>query len=99
MKVYKKIEYQTSYNKLEKIICDVCKAETTHEWKKNDGDAIEIKIHKRDGFIYRIVDGYDHDEGEGTQIHIDLCPTCFDSQFVPWIQMQGGNVHTERWNF
>ena len=97
MKVYKKIEYQSSYNRLEKIVCDVCKAETTKEWKQRDTNEFKIEVSMREGTIYQMVDGYDRDEGEGTQINIDLCPNCFKFKLIPWIQSQGGNVHTEAW--
>ena len=99
MKVYKKIEYQTSYNRLEKIICDVCKAETTKEWKHHNTDEFKIEISMREGFIYRMVDGYDHDEGEGTKTQIDLCPDCFKSKLIPWIESQGGVPNRKEWEY
>ena len=99
MKVYKKIEYQTSHDRLEKIICDVCKAETTNEWKSRDTDEVKIEISMREGTIYRMTDGYDYNEGEGTKTHIDLCPDCFKSKLIPWIESQGGVPHTEEWNY
>ena len=92
MKVYKEIEYMTSSTHLVKMICDLCRAETLSQWKKNDSDAVEIEIRLTEGFACS-------DGGGGTRIAIDLCPTCFKSQLVPWIQMQCGNVHVEEWDF
>ena len=102
MKVYKKIEYMTSSNRLEKIICDLCKAETTNEWRQNNSDnsdVIEINISISEGYIHKMIDGYDHDEGEGTKTTIDLCPDCFKSKLLPWVVSHGGVPQKETWEY
>lgn len=83
------VDREVTQKYLQKIFCDICKAETNHykEWKMDDYgyQKAEIKI------VYDESAG-DQYGGYGSRIEVDLCPQCFKSKLIPFLEQNGVKV-------
>lgn len=71
--------------------CDLCgkKAWSGDDWKPGCYDVLEtdvtVTVKKREGVNYP--EHHDVEEWD-----IDLCPDCFETKLVPWLQSQGAKI-------
>ena len=78
--------------------CDLCPAETKHEiggdgnWGTPytySGKEITVEVRFREEIS-------DHDGGgQVKEVEADLCPNCFLTKLVPWLESQGAKVKKE----
>ena len=79
----------------DKTTCDLCgKAALRGDWERsyyevNDTE-IEVKIRQKDGVSYP-------EGGYGTEYEIDMCPECFKTKLIPWLESQGCTAKRKEW--
>lgn len=88
-KEYKTIEIpNTTRTTLDKVICDVCGAETGGDsnWAKSNYYKFdEVTIERRYGERYP--------EGSSTtEQEYDICPECFEQKIVPFLKGLGAEI-------
>jgi len=82
---------------LKQITCDLCGREAKKgHWDSsiysvNETD-IEVTIKQKEGDTYP-------ESGSGTEIIVDLCPTCFKERLVPWLNSQGASIEEKEWDY
>ena len=98
MKTYKtEIIPQHTERVLNKRTCDICgrKAET-YDWGAAMYEVKEtvvcVEVRQRQGVSYP-------EGGSGTEIEVDLCPTCFKEKLVPWLRSQGATIEEKEWEW
>lgn len=92
MKTYKTVRVPASEQKcVDKITCDLCGAMSPRgdSWS-NDAreDVAETSVSMTLGWGSR-------DGGDKTTTLYDICPTCFKSKLMPWLEAQGAKPQTE----
>ena len=93
MKTYEARQRPSStYEALVETKCDLCGKTTKSEWKNGSFDATETEIRLRTGSSYP-------EGGGGEETEIDICPDCFTSKLIPWVQAQGGKPTTKEWDW
>lgn len=91
MKKYEeKTRPETKYEQLVETRCDVCGKTTTDEWRTGSFDAVEVVVKLKTGSSYP-------EGGGGEETTIDICPDCFKTQLVPWVQSKGGEPTKTEW--
>ena len=63
---------------LDKTTCDLCEKAVTKEKYSEEGVTIEFKT----GEVYP-------EGGVGEIVSVDMCPDCFKTKLVPWLEEQG----------
>ena len=51
-----------------------------------------VEVRQRQGVSYP-------EGGSGTEIEVDLCPTCFKEKLVPWLRSQGATIEEKEWEW
>jgi len=93
MKTYEeKIQPERKYQALVETKCDLCGKTTATEWKKNSGDATEVEVRLKTGWSCP-------DGGSGEETTIDICPDCYTSKLIPWVESQGGKPTKKEWDW
>lgn len=93
MKKYeKRTQPAKEYDALVEIKCDLCGKTTTRTWKASVDDAVETEVRLKTGSAYP-------EGGSGEETTIDVCPTCFQSKLIPWVESQGGKPTTKSWDW
>lgn len=86
MKRYRKETIpEQQVDRFEAIVCDICGAESSkniHEWWGDRFEGVEIEIKYNSASRYP-------DDVSGDVIEYDLCPDCFRSKLMPWMESQG----------
>jgi len=83
MKKYKSIERHYSETILESEYCDICK----NNIRVNKAYAVnETKVSIREGHHYP------QDDFVGTEITFDICPDCFRSKIIPFLEGLGAEA-------
>lgn len=99
MKVYEtKREPARNVQVCVKRQCDLCGVSSKggHDWDVDyyEVDDTEIAV------TIRHKAGEDYPEGgSGDEIEIDLCPKCFRTRLVPWLQLQGAKIEYSEWSW
>lgn len=83
--------------KLVKTTCDLCgEVEGKGKWRSSSYDVdeteIEITVRQRDGYSYP-------EGGAGTEFSVDMCPNCFKTKLIPWLQSQGCSAERTDWDW
>lgn len=98
MKIYKEVTIpERKERRVDHRECDLCSRKsdrddwTSGSYNVNETE-IRIEITQKDGSSYP-------EGGSGQSYDIDLCPTCFKSQLVPWLISQGAKVKREDWDW
>jgi hypothetical protein len=57
-------------------------------------DECEVRVYvkHRDGENYP-------EGGSGTEVEIDMCPECFKTKLIPWLESQGVVVQRKDWEW
>jgi hypothetical protein len=94
LKVYEdKTEPAKTYKAHVKTQCDLCKKEgPRHNWSDECYYRETTELTLREGTTYP-------DGGSGTEIRVDICPSCFREKLVPWLESQGAKVAEEDWDW
>lgn len=97
MKETKKVKTTYENDHVISVTCDIChKKYNGDHW--NSGyytvDETEISITIR----HKVGDSYP-EGGSGTELEIDICPTCFKDKLVPWIKSYGSILNEKEWDF
>lgn len=80
MKIMRTVEkHIETHEEIDYRACDLC-GRPTETQDCHDCDAVEPLQH-RYGTSYP-------EGGDGEEIEIDLCPSCFKNKLVPWLQSQ-----------
>jgi RNA polymerase subunit RPABC4/transcription elongation factor Spt4 len=92
MKKYKKVQVPaTMRDVLDYIQCDICGKTSNTNWKKDVYDVEKIEIRRRTGVEYP-------DRPLFTTTTIDMCPECFVSKLIPWVESHGGTPTVEHYD-
>lgn len=102
MKVYEeRTQPAKTYQVCVRRTCDLCGRESSDTMFKGaiwgergfdfDRTEITMTIKQKEGSEFP-------EGGSGTEIEIDLCPTCFKERLVPWLQGEGATVNPEDWS-
>lgn len=70
------------------LVCDMCGKKSTYSaysWGEDSYDANETKVEHRSGSQYP-------EGGCTTTTAVDLCPTCFETKLIPWLEAQGCQI-------
>jgi ribosomal protein S27E len=70
------------------VTCDLCGKVISRQ----RGNAEIVEIRHRTGSSYP-------EGGSGVDFEVDMCPDCFDSKLVPWLQSQGAEIRETNWDF
>lgn len=93
MKKYEeKIIPASTHKALVETQCDLCGKTTKTEWKAGCFDSCEVAVRYKTGSSYP-------EGGSGEQTTVDICPDCFTSKLIPWVQSQGGEPTTKEWEW
>ena len=95
MKIYEEKTIREKRSVFQKMICDICKKESeNYNWAASsyevDETEMKISIKQREG-------NQSYDGGYGAEIEVDICPDCFMTKLVPWLQSQGANIKATEW--
>ncbi len=94
MKTYKTITAQRE--ELESLTCDLCgKQVPVDDWTHSEGDSGQFRIARtrvslREGYVYP-------EGGSGEEVEYDICPECFKTKLIPWIESQGAHREPKEW--
>jgi hypothetical protein len=87
-------EVTTTYAK--EVVCDLCGSVALiphRPWSENVGHTSEVTISYIEGLA-------DYDGGGNTRTSsVDVCPECFKSRLIPWLESQGAKITTEELDF
>lgn len=94
MKTY--AEKATTFTYVAERRCDLCGRRATRNpdnWDASSSyDVAETELRLREGSHYP-------ECGYGTEIEIDLCPTCFRTKLLPWLTEQGATIKEREWDY
>lgn len=76
------------------IQCDMCgeKSKRSNNWGDGPYSVNDVTIEHKTGESYP-------EGGSGEYLRCDLCPTCFKTKLVPWLESQGASVRQEEWDW
>lgn len=93
MKTYeKRTQPAREYDALVETKCDLCGKTTKSEWKDGSFDALEVEVRLKTGSSYP-------DGGSGDETTVDICPECFRTKLIPWVESHGGKATTKEWDW
>lgn len=100
-------EMPSTRSVLDFIRCDICGAQTTDEtaWPEHspefmeDYDCFRTPINEVSPLKWKEGGYYHHDGGSFEQIHVDICPKCFLTKLVPWLESQGVKINKKEIDF
>lgn len=77
---------------VDSLRCDIChrKAEGDN-WTKDMYDAAETVVRWKAGTSFP-------EGGSGATTEIDICPECFETKLIPWVESQGGKPEKKEWD-
>lgn len=90
-RLYESVTKTETRDELKELRCDLCGTLAKDGcWEKSMYEVNEVDIsmicHHREG------DSYPSGDGSGDDCTVDLCPTCFRTKLVPWLQSQGAKI-------
>lgn len=97
MRTYERVTVTEERERLVETVCDLCGTiakrgcyeASTYEVKESE---IKVMVRYKEGVSYP-------DSGIGTEYVVDMCPECFKTKLIPWLESQGCTAKTEEWNF
>jgi hypothetical protein len=74
-------------------LCGVtCRQPDRGNWGKKNYDEDEVAVTMKTGTNYP-------DGGNAEEVAFDLCPSCFRSKLVPWLESQGAMARVHDWSW
>jgi hypothetical protein len=98
MRHYKKVTIpEKKETLLDKVTCDLCGAVAkAGRWESSVYEVAESEIE----VTVRQADGENYPEGgAGTKYVVDMCPNCFKTKLIPWLEAQGCTAKREEWEW
>jgi len=97
MRIYKEEKVTSIVEKLVETKCDLCgKIASRGDWESSSYEVneveIEVVVRQKDGSSYP-------DGGCGTNYIVDMCPECFKTKLVPWLESQGATCKRVEWGY
>lgn len=74
---------------VEKTICDLCKQPIG---RPRGYEVDEIRINRKTGNSYP-------EAGWGENARIDMCGSCWETKFIPWLQTMAASPDVTDWEF
>jgi hypothetical protein len=85
----------TQYKACVSVTCDLCNAKASSPdegpdsvWQSEYYDATEVQVcvRLRTGEVFP-------EDSNAKEVHFDICPSCFQSKLVPWLESQGAKAN------
>lgn len=98
MKHYlKKLTPAKEITVLDNVACDLCgKIAKSGDWGSSlwevNETEIEMTVRQKDGISFP-------EGGHGTKYEVDICPDCFNTKLIPWLESQGCNAKRDDWDW
>ena len=90
MKYYKEIE-QPKLKIINSMKCDLCGRSVPGEsWGNSHWDEKKVTINYKEKNTYP-------GGGHIINITVDMCPNCFRSKFLKWLETEGCKINIENW--
>lgn len=97
-------EIQSTRSVLDFMRCDICGAQTTDEtaWPERSPEFIDeegsftTEINEVSQLVWKEGGYYYHDGGYYKYMKIDICPKCFLTKLVPWLESQGIKINKDQ---
>ena len=92
MKKFKEVKVHAHIERsYSSTVCDLCGDESEDNWAPGySANKTEVKI----------IEGKSYPEGgSGTEISYDICPTCFKTKLIPWLESQGAHTIEYDWSW
>lgn len=87
-----------TYSSVSGITCDICGAcSDRSEWDDISDGFLDGHNTATVTVLYKTVWSWSGVYGSGTQVDVDICPGCFWSKLVPWLESQGVKIRVEDW--
>ena len=82
---------------LDEISCDLCgKTGKDEAWESSVWEVAESEIEIEVRYKY----GSSYPEGgSGKKYNVDICPDCFKTKLIPWLESQGCKAKFEDWSW
>lgn len=91
MKKYETRTITRTETYIEEIVCDLCNKPL--DWNDIFPYGVnETEISMKEGTSYP-------EGGNGTEIEIDICTTCFKDKLIPWLKSQGVPIKWQKWSW
>lgn len=89
MKHYKTVVVpETKRQVIDRVTCDMC------------GEVIEKEEYMVDKVVIQYKTGSDYPEGgSGEVVGADICPNCWKTEVVPWLESKVGKLRTTEWDW
>lgn len=93
-KRYENTVQQLAFSHCVERCCDLCGllAESGENWSNGHCKVNETEVRIREGTSHS-------DGGCGTETTIDICPQCFKTKLIPFIESQGGSATVTEWDY
>lgn len=100
-------EIPSTRSVLDFMRCDICGAQTTDEnaWPEHSQEFIDedygfsTEINEVSQIMWKEGGYYHYDGGQYNLIQVDICPKCFLTKLVPWLESQGVKINKEEVDF
>lgn len=95
MRKYKEVTKPVTSNVLVELSCDLCGAIAKGEdwcssrWEINDVE-VNMEVRHKEGSSYP-------EGGTGDETKIDICPQCFTSKLIPFLEGEGAFIESKEW--
>lgn len=80
--------------RLDKITCELCGAETRREdyWLDIEHNTNKTEVSMSIGNNWPV-------GGSGREVIVDICPDCFRGKLLVWVRSQGGQERGREWDY
>jgi hypothetical protein len=93
MKTYQKKQVTREETYLVEMKCDLCSGTSRNDdWTTGSYEVNETQIRWKEGDSYP-------EGGSGTEIEVDICPECFKTKLIPWLESQGAAIRKKEWDW
>ncbi len=97
MRRYEEKKVENILVELVETTCDLCTtvAKAGH-WDSSSYEIaeteIEVTVRQKDGSTFP-------EGGSGTAYNVDMCPECFKTKLIPWLESQGCTAKRADWDY
>ena len=89
-----------TYSVIKKVTCDLCGKESpdpegsmdSQSWDRNTFNVEETSLYLKEGRTYP-------EAGTHEYLECDICPDCFKTKLVPWLEQQGVEMRSRKVEF
>ena len=97
MRKYETVVESQKRTKLVETTCDICGTVAKRgNWETSTYEVNEVEV----SVAARYKEGQSYpDGGWGTELVVDICPTCFKDKLIPFLREQGAKIEEREWDF